>query len=92
MLWATMLASVMLSQAAAPSAQRPANTPEQIEAPTSAIGLKAIAKNDKLVCRKEQLLGSRMFKTVCTSKLDAEQRRIMDQNATRTIQNNSYHQ
>jgi hypothetical protein len=42
--------------------------------------------NDEIICRKEQLLGSRMFKTVCEQKSVAEERRLLDRDALREIQ------
>lgn len=87
-----MLAVLVVSATllAADSPAPPHSLPkEKIEAPVTAIGLVPVKKDEKVVCHKEQLLGSRMFKTVCMSEEDAAERRAMDQNALRAIQDMS---
>lgn len=55
-------------------------------AASKVVGVVPQGKDDEIVCRKEQLLGSRLFKTVCEQKSVAEERRILERDALRHIQ------
>ena len=72
--------------AATPPPPPPAKPKTQIEAPVAAVGLVPVVKDEKVVCRKETLVGTRLPKTVCMSKEDAAERRKMDQDAVRHAQ------
>lgn len=87
-----LLSAALLAEggaAAAPS-PAPAKPKTEIRLPASAVaGVVPQGRNDEIVCRKQQLVGSRMFKTVCEQKSIAEERRRLDQDAVRHIQDMS---
>jgi hypothetical protein len=78
-----LLSAALLGAESAP----PPKPKTEIRLPAAAVaGVVPQGRNDEIVCRKEQLLGSRMFKTVCEQKSIAEERRQIDQQAVRQIQ------
>jgi hypothetical protein len=81
-----LLSAALLGAESAP----PPKPKTEIRLPAAAVaGVVPQGRNDEIVCRKEQLLGSRMFKTVCEQKSVAEERRRLDQAAVRHIQDMS---
>lgn len=93
-----VLSAVVLAQGSAAAAPPTAPVPNagapvidktktEIRLPAAAVaGVVPQGAHDEIVCRKEQLLGSRVFKTVCEQKSVADERRILDRDALRHIQ------
>jgi len=93
MLIAVMVAAMLGGGAAtaapaATSAAPPIDTSKtEIRLPASRVaGVVPQGADDEIVCRKEQLLGSRLFKTVCEQKSVAEERQLLERDALRHIQ------
>jgi hypothetical protein len=92
LLIAVMFAAVLgaaTTATPAPTSAAPAidTSKTEIRLPAARVaGVVPQGTNDEIVCRKEQLLGSRMFKTVCEQKSVAEERRLLDRQALREIQ------
>jgi hypothetical protein len=83
-------AAAVLAEAAQPAPAVPTPPPKpktEIRLPASQVaGVVPQGADDEIICRKEQLVGSRMFKTYCEQKSIAEERRNLDQDAVRHIQ------
>jgi hypothetical protein len=82
-------AAVLAAQGSTP-APPPPKPKTEIRLPAASVaGVVPQGADDEVVCRKQQLVGSRMFKTVCEQKSVAEERRRLDQAAVRHIQDMS---
>lgn len=79
-----LLAALVLF-AQGPSAGTPTEG-SAAEAPKSDAKAKDSSKADKLVCRQEQVVGSRFPKRICVSAQDSAARRQDDQDAVRHMQ------
>jgi hypothetical protein len=66
--------------AAAPQAQAPAAAQAQAQAPAAAKG------KEEMICKSEQVTGSRFAKKVCYSKAEYEAKRQLDQQQLRQNQ------
>jgi len=88
-----LLSVALLAEAAQPTS--PSSAPSakprtEIRLPAVQVaGVVPQGSDDEIVCRKEQLLGSRMFKTVCEQKSVVEERQRLDRDALRQIQDMS---
>jgi hypothetical protein len=85
-----LLSAAMVAEAAHPTSpgSAPSAKPKtEIHVPAARVaGVVPQGADDEIICRKEQLVGSRMFKTVCAQKSDAEERRYLDRDALCHIQ------
>jgi hypothetical protein len=85
-----LLSAVLLADTAPPATAAPPavdKTKTEIRLPAAAVaGVVPQGQNDQVICRKELVPGSRFFKTVCEQKSVADERRRLDQQQIRQMQ------
>jgi len=87
-----LLSAVLLAETAPPASAAPpavdkTKTKTEIRLPAAAVaGVVPQGQNDQVICRKELVPGSRFFKTVCEQKSVADERRRLDQQQIRQMQ------
>ncbi|HEX3888333.1 MAG TPA: hypothetical protein VHW05_12610 [Phenylobacterium sp.] len=85
MLNAVFAATALLLQAAPTAAPviTPASAPVAAQAPISPVTVqgqkKSVVEDNKIICRKEQVLGTLFPREVCARKSEIEERRRVDQ-------------